>query len=167
MFTKKNKNKIVKVSSPNWLNFSHEDKGLISFTPGLFGIWGNYKFEINNDCKECEYWVILDSFQTGSNSQVKANHVVLVTTEEIEMRTYPNDYLSQFDYIITSRADINGKRVIKWHYICPWHIKRSYDEIIIKFIIYSIKPFFLHFSCYILVKLHSFTNKKLITPKTN
>lgn len=117
--------KTVKISYPNWPD------DLISFTPSSSGIWGNYKFEINNDCKDCDYWVILDSYQVGSISQVKAGLVLLVTTEEVEMRTYSNDYLAQFDIIITSRQDINGKNVIKWHYLCPWHIKKNYDEIMI------------------------------------
>jgi hypothetical protein len=117
--------KTVKLSYPNW----QED--LISFSPALSGIWGNYKFEINNDCKDCDYWVILDSYRVGSISQVKAGLVLLVTIEEVDIMTYPNDYLTQFDFIITSRQDINGKNVNKWHYLCPWHIKKNYDEIMI------------------------------------
>lgn len=91
--------------------------------------WGNYKFEINNDCDECDFWLIYDSLEKPEKVKVPKEHVILITTEEVSGKPYLKSYQNQFTKIITSRDDINGDHVIKTYYCNLWRILKTYNEL--------------------------------------
>jgi hypothetical protein len=59
----------------------------------------------------------------------KSGGCLLVTGEEKSVTEYNPDFINQFDCIITSRDDINHPNVIRTHYLHPWRIKKTYDEL--------------------------------------
>lgn len=120
----------VKFSSPKWGDFGYENLGVIGQTPNNLGIWGNLKFEINNKCNECDIWIIYESVQDNTTVSVPKGRTILVTSEEVAQRSYSQEYLKQFDWIITSREDINGKNVIKTYYSNAWFVKKTYDQLL-------------------------------------
>ncbi len=123
--------KVVKISTPDWKNLGYQNLGLISNTPGISGIWGNYKFEINNECSECDFWIVLESTVKSEKARVRGDNVFFVTTEEVDAKpSYNSSFLAQFDRIITSRDDINGANVIKSFYVTSWHVKHCYDDLV-------------------------------------
>lgn len=122
--------KIIKFSSPAWGKFGYDSLGIIGQTPNNQGVWGNYKFEINNDCAECDYWVIYESTPQVEKVKVPKGNVIFVTSEEVEQRGYSSNYLKQFDKIISSRDDLQGKHVIKDHYINAWFVRKTYDQLL-------------------------------------
>jgi hypothetical protein len=122
--------KIVKFSSPDWKDFGSENFGIIGQTPFNKGVWGNYKFEINNDCDECDFWIIYGSTQKKEIVHVPLGNTIFITSEEVEQKKYLSNYLSQFDSIITSRADLNSKNIIKNYYINAWFVRKTYNQLI-------------------------------------
>ncbi|MES2779621.1 MAG: glycosyltransferase family 10 [Bacteroidota bacterium] len=119
---------IVKVTHP-WPDLHSKKDPILGQTPNASGIWGNYQFEVNNDCTECDYWIIADDITKPIQVKVPAGNVILLTTEEVDVKTYEPNYLKQFDRIITSRSDIQSQNVIHSHYINWWFVKKGLDEL--------------------------------------
>jgi hypothetical protein len=119
---------IVKVTHP-WPDPQSGNDPILIQTPDSSGTWGNYRFEVNNSCTECDYWIIADDTRTLEKVKVGARNVILLTTEEVDIKTYETGYLKQFDHIITSRDDIQQPSVIHSHYINWWFVKKSLDEL--------------------------------------
>lgn len=121
--------KTVKFSSPSWKGFGFENVGLIGQTPQNKGIWGNYKFEINNNCDECDFWIIYASTSKKEVVHVPSGHTIFITSEEVDQKIYIPKYLRQFDKIITSRSDLDSYDIIKSHYINAWFVRKTYDHL--------------------------------------
>jgi hypothetical protein len=119
----------VKISHPNWNDFGVDDLGMLTQTPCTSGIWGKYKFEINNECDECDFWVIISSTPETLKVKVPPGNTIFITSEEYIQHQYLPKYLKQFDRIITSRRDINGNNVIKDYYINGWFVRKTYDQL--------------------------------------
>lgn len=122
----------VKLSSHYW-NKSKDGVFLklkiLNQLPNQGNTWGNYQFEINNNCDECDYWLIFDSLDKPEKVKVPKENVILITTEEVSGKPYLESYQKQFPKIITSREDIHGDNVIKSYYCNLWSIYKSYDEL--------------------------------------
>lgn len=43
---------------------------LIRQTPGGSGVWEDFRFHINDDCTECDYWVVLDKARHRKRRQL-------------------------------------------------------------------------------------------------
>lgn len=119
---------IVKITHP-WPDPKSEKDPILHQTPDGSGIWGNYRFEVNNDCNECDYWIVAEDCVTQQRVNVTAGNVLLLTTEEVDVKTYEQGFLKQFDGIITSRNDLHWANTIPTHYLNWWFVKRSFDEL--------------------------------------
>ncbi|MES2559942.1 MAG: glycosyltransferase family 10 [Bacteroidota bacterium] len=120
---------IVKVTHPWPVTNADNKDSILQQTPQGSGIWGNYQFEVNNDCAVCDYWIIAENILNTEHVKVPKGNVMLITTEEVNVKTYETDYLKQFDRIITSRRDLQGTNIIRTHYLNWWFIKKGYDEL--------------------------------------
>lgn len=120
----------VKLTYPkNWLKHGHWD--YLNLTPGNQGVWKDYRFEVNNQTTECDFWVVHESVDNKETARCPYSNVFLITSEEkTQIPEYPIKYLQQFGNIITSRDDIRHLSVIRTHYLCPWWVKKTYDELI-------------------------------------
>lgn len=120
----------IKLSHP--LRWQREDlpSNYLGQSPDKKGIWQDYKFEINNTCDTCDYWIIHGDINGKYEKSHSKQGVIFITAEEKSVRTYNAKHLAQFNTIITSRDDIQHPNVIRTQYICPWQIHKSFDELI-------------------------------------
>jgi hypothetical protein len=111
---------VIKLTTP-W------EQDYISQTPAGKAIYQNYKFEINNDCKKCDYWVIWGGLLHAEMVNVNPDNVIYITDEAHDQRLYNEDFLKQFENIASVRTDINARHFYLIHEFAPWYFKKSYD----------------------------------------
>ncbi|MDB5248367.1 MAG: hypothetical protein JWQ40_2761 [Segetibacter sp.] len=115
--------KIIKLSTP-WHNIPY------SLTPGGEGIFGDYKFEIDNDCSVCDYWIIWGGVRKMETVSCPSSNVIYVTDEAHELRFYNQKFLQQFPTVFSVRTDLSHSNIKYIHELGIWHFPKSYDEII-------------------------------------
>lgn len=102
-------------------------------TPGGKGVIGNYRFEIDNEINICDYWIIWGGLNPGKlveKVQCPKQNVIFITDEVHSKRHFFQDFLNQFESIITPRKDLEHKNIIYSHELNTWHLNKSYDELI-------------------------------------
>ncbi|MCU1245209.1 MAG: hypothetical protein JWN02_1119 [Acidobacteria bacterium] len=119
---------IVKFSHP-YVKHGYQDIGGRGQSPGNASLWGDYRIEFNTDLDECDYWFVYESVPRTEQVRVPEGHIILLPSEVELVRTYEPSYLRQFDWIVTSRGDLPGHKVIRAHYITAWFVKRTYDQL--------------------------------------
>lgn len=100
-----------------------------SKTPFGKGIFGNYKFEIDNKVSECDYWLIWGDLKEKTKVKCPKENIIYISDEAHSQRKFNPDFLDQFTTIITQRADIQHKRIIRTHDLGIWHFPVNYDEL--------------------------------------
>jgi tetratricopeptide (TPR) repeat protein len=123
--------KIIKLSHPaRWQKRKDLPSNYLAQTPESKGVWANYRFEINNDCDVCDYWLI-HADVNGKHEKVSSKHgSIFITSEEMSVKSYIQKHIEQFDTIITSRDDIRHPNVIRTQYVCPWQVHQNFDELL-------------------------------------
>ncbi len=119
---------IVKFSHPDH-KYGYQDLGGIGQSPGNAGVWGDYRFEFNNDIDECDYWVIYESVPWTEQVRLPPGRTIFVPSEPEIIRSYAQSYLDQFDWIATSRRDFEGDNIIQTCFMVGWWIKKTYDQL--------------------------------------
>lgn len=119
---------VVKLSHPRVV-YGYEGIGARGQSPGNRGTWGRYRFEINNDVDECDFWVILESVPERAVVRVPRGNVIFVQGEPEYVRSYDPAYLRQFDTFVAWRDDLPVPDVIHTHCLCGWVVKRTYDQL--------------------------------------
>lgn len=121
---------IVNLYHPEfWIRHGHW--GYDNQTPGNSSKWGNFEYRINRKgISESDYVVVHDDIDQSLTQKVKVGGLVLVIGEEKAIKNYNQEFLNQFDLIISSRDDIHHPHVIRSHYLHPWWVKKTYDELI-------------------------------------
>jgi len=91
---------------------------------------GNFSFEVNSIRSETDVVVVHDDLDNTLKIKAYGGCFILVIGEEQSIReTYDLDYLNQFDLVITSRRDIVHANVIRTHYLHPYRIRKTCDEL--------------------------------------
>jgi hypothetical protein len=114
--------KIIKLTTP-W------DHDFLKRTPGGTGIFGNYRFEINNACSECDYWVVWGGLRDYEKVKCPPQNRIYITDESHSERTFYPEFLAQFPTVIACRKDIIHPHLIASHDLGIWHFNKSYDEV--------------------------------------
>lgn len=109
---------------------SHGHWGYQHHTQGSLGIWNGISYRINSQLAEADFVVVHEDIDQPMNVKTSAGGLVLVTGEEKSIKQYHPEYLNQFDLIITSRDDLKHPNIIRCHYLNPWRVKKTYDELI-------------------------------------
>lgn len=114
----------VKLSTlfPDWPLFNQ--------TPNNHGVWENVKFFIKDELPEYDFWVVLDEVENIEQIICPKNNTLLVTLEPPTFRTYPNKYINQFYQVVTCHRYFSHKNILFNQQGHPWHIKKTYDELI-------------------------------------
>lgn len=115
--------KVVKLTT-GWNNVS------LSLTPNSSGVFGNYLFEIDNDCTECDYWVIWGGLSKTETVKCPEQNVVYITDEAHSMRVFNKQFLKQFPVVFAVRTDLTHSNVKQIHELGIWHFPMSYDELV-------------------------------------
>lgn len=116
----------VKLSTYEYYPFKET---VLSQTPGLSGGWREFKFYINEDVEECDYWVIFDYLPRVQQVKCSSKNIIFIAGESTSIRSYNYDFLKQFSKIITCQKGISGSNV---SYMSPglsWRPKKTYDEL--------------------------------------
>ena len=109
------------------LSINSPREGLLRQTPNNDGIWGNYKFCINNDVEECDFWVVYSKGQKFDETcNVAPENMIFLTGESEAIYHYAGGFVKQFAIAITTRDDIKLKNIIKSHPAQPWWIGRRF-----------------------------------------
>lgn len=127
------KHKILKISHPaGWEESYSGHWNYYNLTPGRKGFWENYKIELNNsNCRECDYWVIHEGIDHTESAICSSKNIILIPGEEkTQLPGYPQGYLDQFGMIMTSRNDLKHPVQIRDQYLCPWQVKKTYDDLV-------------------------------------
>jgi hypothetical protein len=112
-----------------WLSHGHWDYQ--HHTPESSGIWKDISYKINSiKSTEADFIVVHEDIDHQMKLKAKAGGFILVTGEEKAVTQYHQEYLNQFDLIVTSRDDLRHHRIIHSHYLHPWRIKKNYDELL-------------------------------------
>lgn len=117
-------------------------EGVLRQSPGCSGVWGNYRFYINEDIDECDFWVVYSKGRKINEScRVAPENTIFITGEPVTIYHYDHKFLKQFDTVVSCRKDIEHKNIIYNQPAQPWHLGRiqnpdgsfdfvkSYDEL--------------------------------------
>lgn len=92
----------------------------------------NFKFEIDNDCSEADYWIVWGDLPYGYEKMSVNCHpdnIFFMTDEAQVQKTYNQQFLNQFKHVITCRKDMIHKSLIHTHEINHWHLKKSFLDV--------------------------------------
>ena len=100
-------------------------------TPQNLGIWGDYKFVIDSNLKECDYWIIYTEYKLVKEQCIcNKENIFFIPGEGVNTCVkYPKAFLSQFGKIITVQREIQGKNVVHYQGANPWFVEKTYDEL--------------------------------------
>jgi Glycosyltransferase family 10 (fucosyltransferase) C-term len=101
-------------------------------TPSFSQIWGDYKFVIDENLKECDFWVVYTDYKLKDET-VKCNptNVIFIPGECYNTSSkFSQKFLDQFGTIVTVQNQVKHKNIIYSHNANPWFIGKSYDELI-------------------------------------
>ena len=118
------------------LSINSPKEGLLRQTPNNDGVWGNYKFYINEPIDECDYWVIYSKGEKNNNkTKVSKENLVLLTGEPEPIYHYAPSFIKRFGKILTSRKDIKHSNITHIQPAQPWWVGRKmFDDGSIKFV---------------------------------
>ncbi len=101
------------------------DLPLLRQTPGGEGRWGEFRFFLNQEISECDYWVVLDGLSETEATKCPRENTVLVTLEPPSIKMYDEKFLNQFSGVITCHDGIKHPNVLLTQQAMPWHIGMS------------------------------------------
>jgi len=122
------KETVVKLSHPA-KTYGYDNLGARQQSPGNLGVWGNYRFEINTDIDECDFWVVFESVPHAAKVSVPPGNTIAVLSEPAHYRDYTPEYVQQFDWVFTWRDDISFSNVLRSWCLDGWWLKRTYDQL--------------------------------------
>ena len=110
----------VKLTYPDW--------PIARQTPLQQGIWGDYIFILNQEKKECDYWVVFEGLSQGESAYCPKENTILITAEPPTLKQYRPAFLDQFATVIACRADLNHPGIIIDQPGLPWHVGRRQKD---------------------------------------
>lgn len=116
--------KIVKLSF-------HYDWPLFRQSSQYLGEWGDYKFIIDKNLKECDFWIVYTEYGLETET-VKCNpeNIIFVPGECYNTSPkFSQSFLDQFGMLITVQRELKHKNIKLLHNANPWFIGKSYDEL--------------------------------------
>lgn len=115
------------------LSINAPAEGLLRQTPDSSGVWRKYKFLINSDVEECDFWVVYSKgCKKNENAKVSPNNLILITGEPEPVYHYDRRFIKQFSRVIACRRDIKhpiiGLERVKWSPLPGMSVNIEYDE---------------------------------------
>lgn len=96
-------------------------------TPKELGHWGNYIFLVNTEDEECDVWVVFENITTAETARCAPENVIFITGEPVTIKTYNKDFLSLFNYAITTNRELEHPNLIFSQTAIPWWVGLKYD----------------------------------------
>ncbi len=119
--------KIIKLTTGP---YSLTQKEFNCYTEGNNGAVGPYRFEVNNDCNACDYWVVRGNL-LKNHECVNCDKVVFLLDEVHEKRDLLHGYLEQFDAFIGLQPPTARVPYIFSNEIMPWFafLNKTFNEV--------------------------------------
>jgi len=116
--------KIVKLSF-------HYDWPLFRQSPQCLGEWGDYKFIIDKDLKECDFWIVYTEHGLEKETvRCSPENTIFVPGECYNTSPrFSQKFLDQFGMLVTVQRELNHRNRKFLHNANPWFIGKSYDEL--------------------------------------
>lgn len=110
------------------------DWPLFRQTPNFSQVWGNYKFVIDDDLKECDFWIIYSDYNLSSEKvRCSPKNIIFIPAECYNTSPrFTQNFLNQFGLIITVQRELKHKNIIYSHNANPWFVGKSYDELMLE-----------------------------------
>ncbi|MDI1256469.1 MAG: glycosyltransferase family 10 [Flavobacterium sp.] len=100
-------------------------------TSGFSQIWGDYKFVIDENLKECDFWIVYSDYKLIAE-QVKCNpeNIIFIPGECYHTSPkFSQRFLNQFGLIVTMQKELKHSNILYAHNANPWFIGKTYDEL--------------------------------------
>jgi len=111
------------------LSINSPKEGLLRQTPNNDGVWGDYKFIINEEVNECDFWVIYSKGQKQVDTcKVGPENFIFLSGEPEPIYHYSQSFINKFAKVITSRRDIQHSNITHLHPSQPWWVGRKMKE---------------------------------------
>jgi hypothetical protein len=91
-------------------------------TSGEKGIWKDCQFSIDNNTKECDWWIIYDGLTKGESAICSKENIILITAEPPSIKSYNSDFINQFGIIVTCQNQLKHPSVILRQQSLPWMV---------------------------------------------
>jgi hypothetical protein len=102
----------------NWLRQTPEGKG----------VWKDAQFFVNDDSvKESDFFIVLGGLQKQEKVNVTGKTIFIALENEF-IHNYKQEFLDQFDIILTHRRDITHRNVIHTIFPAFWFIGRNQNQ---------------------------------------
>ena len=96
-------------------------------TPNNSLIWKDYKFVVNDDIEEADYWVVYSKGRRKvENCNVNKKNIFFISGEPDSIYTYSKKFLKQFSLVIgVSRKFKHSKTLLSYPAV-PWYVGISF-----------------------------------------
>lgn len=96
------------------------------------GVWKDYRFVIDPNLTECDYWVVFTDYRLGlEKCECNKKNIIFMPGEGRSTSThYSTPFLNQFGKIVTVQRQLTGTNVTYSQNALPWFIERTFDELI-------------------------------------
>lgn len=94
-------------------------------------IWGNYKFVIDENLQECDFWIVYTDYNLKPE-KVRCNpeNIIFIPGECFNTSPKFNQkFLNQFGLIITVQRELKHRNILYSHNANPWFVGKSFDEL--------------------------------------
>ena len=91
-------------------------------TPDFGGKWGDYQFYINDNTEECDWWVVYEGLNNAETVLCPKDRTILITDEPPTIKQYNQDFLNQFNTVITCHRNLKHSNVINTQKAHPWMV---------------------------------------------
>ena len=94
----------------------------------LISLDGRYRFYIDEDCHDPDFWVIQGKgLRWEETCHVAPENTIVLTTEPRSVLVYPQEYIDQFGVVCTCQEKTKHSRVVFGPAILPWFIGYKKD----------------------------------------
>ena len=105
------------------LTIDYPKEWVLRQTPNGDGVWGDYKFYINEDVDECDYWVVFSKgIKNNESSKVLKNYIILIIGEPSSVYHFSYGFLKRFNLVISCDTKIKHHNVLFDHPFMPWWV---------------------------------------------
>ena len=114
----------VKLSTPWEIDYKSQ-------TPGGLGIVDDFRFEINNNADQADYWIVWGGLGAAKRQTVVVppGRLIYITDEAHTKRHFHQGFLNQFATVLACRKDLAHPGLINHFEFAPWYFKMGYDQL--------------------------------------
>ncbi|MFA6391469.1 MAG: glycosyltransferase family 10 [Patescibacteria group bacterium] len=91
--------------------------------------WGKCRFFVNQDIKECDYWIVLNNVNKEERVNCPSENTILFALEPSSIQKYKPAFLNQFSKVVTAQKNIKHKDVVNTLTTLFWHFNKTYDDL--------------------------------------